>query len=238
MKKIILLLLAVSAVTISCNKNKHVPVSYSVETEKGDKPQDVYLPDSGSKYVELYVKFLTGSPTDSVTLEIQGLPLGVTVTPQRSSGIPTYYYKYVYHTTNATVGTYPVSILATAPGTDAKTYNYNLIVIPSDCATLFIDNTFSATNDCSTRGYTYQVTAKATGNKNVITLNNLGGYGTITNTTVNINCQHDSVYIYPQDIGNGITLQGNGTFTDNKMVLYYTATGSTSETCTATLTKQ
>ena len=234
MKKIILLLLAVYSVAVSCKKSVRQPVSYSVETETGLAPQDVYLPNTGHKYVELYVKFLTGSPTDSVTVEVTGLPAGITVNPQKSTGLPTYYYKYTYKTNNVAVGTYPVSIVATAPGTDPKTYKYNLVVIPADCATLFIGG-LKGTNSCSARGYNYNATADVTGTINTMSINNFGGYGTQTNMFVTLNCEQDSVYVGSQNIGNGIIVEGKGTFTNSKMIITYTATGTVYETCTDTL---
>jgi|GEM_PF-7118434 len=234
MKKIILLLLAVYSVAISCKKSVRQPVSYSIETETGLVPQDVYLPHTGHKYVELYVKFLTGSPTDSVTVEITGLPEGIKVTPQKSTGLPTYYYKYVYSTENMAIGTYPVTIVGTAAGTEPKKYNFNLVVIPADCASLFIGG-LKGTNSCSARDYNYNATAEVTGTKNTMTINNFGGYGTQTNMYVTLNCEQDSVYIGSQNIGNGIIVEGAGTFTNNKMVITYTATGTVYETCTDTL---
>ncbi len=240
MKRSVLFLVAFCAIMVSCTKNVHVPVSYTVNNEQDTTPQDVYLPATGTQYIALTVKFLGGSPTDSVTLEVNGLPNGITVSPQRSTGIPTYYYKYVYTTTNMAVGTYPVSIVGTAPGTQPQTYNFNLIVTPNDCATLYTGN-MNGSNNCPSRGYVYTAAGTGTGTANMLSINNLGGYGVSTNTTVKLNPDNDSLYITSQNIGNGVTLSGNGKFTPTKpakMLIYYTATGSATETCTATLTMQ
>ena len=239
MNRIVLCLLAFCAVTASCTKTVHVPVSYAVENERDTTPQDVYVPTTGEAYVALTVKFLTGSATDSVTLSVHGVPAGISVTPQKASGIPTYYYKYVYTTKNMPVGSYPVYIQASAPGTTDKYYSYNLVVIPTDCATLFTGN-LTGSNDCGPRGYTYMATATATGTQNTISINNLGGYGLNTNTYVTLDCQHDSLHIPSQVIGNGVTIEGKGTFTLSKMTIYYsavTAPGAAAEVCTANLTK-
>lgn len=238
MKRIVSLLLAFCAISLSCNKTVRVPVSYSVETETGKDPQDVYMSVTGTKYVALTVKFLTGASTDSVTLEVMGLPKGITVTPQKATGLPTYYYKYVYTTKDMPVGSYPVSIVATAPGTAPKTYNFNLIVRPNDCASFFMGG-MTGSNACSARNYTYNATGNATGTTNLISINNLGGYGLNTDVNVTLNCLTDSLYIPTQNIGNGVVMQGMGTFTTNQMIIYYTATapGEATETCTATLNR-
>ncbi len=241
MKRIVLFFVALCAVMFSCSKYRkpaHIPVSYAVENSQDTTPQDIYLPITGKKYVSVEVKFLTGNTTDSVTLEIKGLPQGITVSPQRSSGVPTYYYKYIYTTTNMPVGTYPVSIVATAPATEPKVYNFNLIVIPNDCAALFPE-TMKGSNSCSDRSYAYTTTLESP-NKNELIIHNLGGYGLETETHVILNCEQDSLYISSQNIGNGVIMEGKGTFTDSKLTIYYsavTAPGAAAEVCTATLSK-
>jgi len=235
MKRIILFLLTICAVGVSCTKSVKVPMSYTVENEKDTTPQNVYITATGKAYVDLTVKFLSGTP-DSVTLEVQGIPNGITVSPQRSTGIPTYYYKYIYTANNIAVGTYPISIVATAPGTATQVYNYNLIVIPADCASLFIGN-LTGSNGCTSRSYTYPVTGVSSGTTNVLTVNNFGGYGSNTSVNISLNCDIDSLYIPSQNIGNGITMQGSGTFTSSGMNVYYTVSGAVSESCSATLSK-
>ncbi len=239
MKRIVLFLLAFCAIIISCKKVVRVPLNYSVENAQDTTPQDVYLMSTGTAYVDVEVKFLGGPATDSVTLEVRGVPAGITVSPSKATGIPTYYYKYVYTTKNMPVGTYPVSIVSSAPGTVTKTYNYNLIVIPADCGTLFIGN-LNGSNNCSVRDITYVSEVTATDTANKVSVNNLGGYGLNTNTIVKLDCEHDSLHIASQNIGNGVTMSGYGTFTSNKMVIYYSAVatpGAPADVCTATLSK-
>ena len=90
-----------------------------------------------------------------------------------------------------------------------------------------------------TRDYTYNATGTATDTVNVLSINNLGGYGLNTNTIVRLNCNQDSLYIDQQVIGNGVTLSGSGTFTANTLTINYSAVktpGQPAEVCTATLT--
>jgi len=240
MKRIVVFLLASCAIISSCTKNVKVPLNYSVENEKDTTPQDVYITSTGKAYVDLTVKFLGGSSTDSVTLEVMGVPTGITVSPAKSTGIPTYYYKYIYTANNMPVGKYPISIVSTAPGTQPKTYNYNLIVMPTDCAALFTGS-LSGSSNCSVRAYTYTATGASAGTVNDLSINNLGGYGVTTNTNVIMNSEVDSLSIPLQNVGNGVTIKRYGTFTASTMTIYYsavTAPGAQAEVCTTTLTKQ
>jgi hypothetical protein len=240
MKKIALSLLTLSVVFISCSKHVYVPVSYSVEDDYGKAPSQFYIPSNGpSQDIDLTVKFLTGSATDSVTLQVEGLPAGITVSPQKSTGLPTYYYKYVYTTSNVAPGNYPVNIVASAPHTQDQVFNVNLVVIPPNVASLFSGN-LSGSNACNTRSYTYTATGSLGDTVNTLVINNLGGYGLGTYTTAKMNSFHDSLTIPQQLIGNGVTISGYGTFTLNQLTIYYSAIttpGAAAEVCTATLTK-
>jgi hypothetical protein len=240
MKKISVFIITLCVVFISCSKSVYVPVSYSVEDDYGKAPSQFFIPDSGvSANIDLTVKFLSGSATDSVTLQVVGLPAGLTVTPQKATGLPTYYYKYVYTANKLAVGTYPISIVASAPHTQNKTYNINLVALPPNASTLFSGN-LSGSNACTSRSYTYTSTGTPGDTVNAVVINNLGGYGLNTNTVVKLNTKTDSLSIAQQVIGNGVSLSGYGTFTLSAMTIYYTAVtapGAAADACTATLTK-
>lgn len=240
MKKVAFFFLAICGLVSSCSKSVYVPVSYSVEDDYGKVPSQFYIPSNGtSSDIDIVVKFLSGSPTDSVTLQVVGLPSGITVSPQKSTGLPTYYYKYVYTTNNVAVGTYPVSFIASAPHTQDQKIDFNLIVIPPDCASLFT-GTLTGSNACTSRNYTYTSTGSLGDSVNKVVITNLGGYGPTTSTIIKLNCQHDSLTIANQNIGNGVMMSGYGTFTGNQMTIYYSAVttpGAAAETCTATITK-
>jgi hypothetical protein len=239
MKKISLLLLVLGAMASSCSKTTKIPVAYSVETPQGNALTDIYIPDSGSYDLPVLVKFLSGSSTDRVTLMLTGLPASVTATSDSISGIPTFSADFVLNTNHADHITFPVSLVSSAQGSVSKHADFLVHIIPADCATLLF-GTYSGSNACTARNYTYTAVAGSHGTANTLNINNFGGYGTSTNTYVTVNCAHDSLYIPSQNIGNGTTLEGYGVFAANQMTVYYTATntpGGFAETCTAVLNK-
>jgi len=244
MKKFSLFLLTIfvtfGVIIVSCTtKYVKVPISFSVVTNHQDKVTDIFIPDHGSYDMQILVKFLSGTASDNVTLKVIGLPADVTVTPDTFSAVPTYIQDFVFTTTSAAHATYPVAIVATAPGVGAQIYNFNLTVTDADCA-VNLWGAFSVHNDCSISNYDYTATGVATGTANTLTINNFGGYGSAVNASVTLNCNNDSLFIANQNIGNGIIAQGYGVFTANSMTIWYTASnvpGVGNESCSATFTK-
>ena len=245
MKKIGLSLLTMfvtfGVIIVSCTtKYVKVPISFSVVTNHQDKVTDIFIPDHGSYDMQILVKFLSGTASDNVTLKVIGLPADVTVTPDTFSAVPTYTQDFVFTTTHAAHATYPVSIVATAPGVAAQIYNFNLTVTDADCA-VNLWGAFSVHTISSARpNYDYTATGVATGTANTLTINNFGGYGSAVNASVTLNCNNDSLFIASQNVGNGIIAQGVGVFTANTMTIWYTASNVPSvgsEACTATFTK-
>ncbi|MCF8448872.1 MAG: hypothetical protein K9G49_03280 [Taibaiella sp.] len=243
MRKVVLFLLALSVVTLSCQKSPKsvkVPVSYVIESGQNAPLGDTYIPDAGTYTMPVLVKYLGGYQEDKVTISIKGLPADVTVAQDTFSKVPTYRADFVFTTTNAVHATYPITITASAPGSDPKTYTFNLSVISADCAAS-LWGALSGANACTARNFNYVSTGVATGVTNELDIVNFGGYGSSTKTRVKLNCVKDSLTIPSQNIGNGTVLQGSGTFSGNTMTIYYTASstpGGFPETCTATYTRQ
>ncbi len=242
MKKTVLILLALCAVVLSCQKTPtsvKVPVSYVVETAKNEPVSEIFIPDNGTYTMSLLVKYLGGFQEDDVMIALSGLPSDVTVSHDTFSKVPTYQADFVFTTANASHGTYPMTITSKADGSDAKTYNFNLTVRAADCASSLLGD-LSGANECSNRDYTYTATAVATGITDKLQIINFGGYGSNTNTTVYLNCNENTLTIPSQNIGNATILEGSGTFTGNSMTITYTASntpGGFPETCNVTLTK-
>lgn len=235
MKKIALILLAFCAFIVSCQKYVKIPVSYTVESAQGTALPDIFVPDAGTYDLAAWVKFLTGTNEDSVTIVLKGLPADVVVERDTLKGLPSYTGHFMLHTTNAVHATYSLSILAYASGSQPKTYNFKMTVIAADCAQgLF--GSYTGNNACTGRTYNYPVTIGSAGVANTFNISNFGGYGTNTVTHVVINCNNDSLTIPAQNIGNGAVLEGKGVFTASTITLYYTASstpGGFPETCTA-----
>lgn len=239
MRKIALLLLSFGTLVGACTKTVKVPLSYTVESPGSNKVDDAYIADSGVTNIPFIVKFLTGFPYDSVTVKLSGLPAHIKIPQDSFKRIPTYTANYAFSTNKAPLASYPLTLTTKAPGSEAKTYKFNLIIKPASCAAV-LQGTYNGTNACTARNYPYSISVTATG-KNTVDIVNFGGYGSATLTHVNINCNRDSVYIPNQNIGNGTILSGYGTFAGNKMTIYYKASSTPdgyAEDCTATLTKQ
>lgn len=239
MRKVVLFFMALCAVAVSCQKTTKIPVSYTVETLQNTPLGDIYIPDSGTYTLPVLVKYMTGYHEDKVTVSIKGLPADIKVYEDSFSEVPTYRANFVFITTNAAHATYPVTVTASAPGTKSQIQTFNITVTEADCASTLWGN-FNGANQCTARNYAYVATGIATGTANTLDIKNLGGYGPTTLTHVTLNCNHDSLFIPMQNIGNGTSLSGYGTFTASSMKIYYIATsvaGGAGETCNVTLTR-
>ncbi len=240
MKKIGLLVITffvvACVVVISCDKAVKVPVSYTVVTNHATTVNDIFIPDSGRFDMQILVKFLSGYAQDNVTLKISGLPADISVTPDSFSAVPSYVEDFVFSTNHAAHNTYRITITGYAPEETPQTYSFNLTVIPADCATSLLGS-LSGHNACSVTGNTSHTATSTWVAQNTLSVNDFGGYGTNTNTTVYLNCDNDSLAIPSQNIGNGVVLQGSGTFTASGMSVTYNTTGTSTDNCTVTYAK-
>jgi hypothetical protein len=241
MRRIALLVLLCGFVA-SCTKTVKIPLSYKVETEHSatGTVDDAYVPQTGPYHLRLSVKFLEGNLIDSVTVRLSGLPSTVTTNVDSIKARPTYVADFTLTTNGAPLTVYPVTLTATAPGTTPQVYKFNLRIIPPDC-TAFVAGTYNGNNACTARNYPYSVTVASNGTANTVAITNFGGYGSSTQAIATLNCNHDSLFIANQSIGNGTTVQGYGTFDGTNMTIWYSASntpGGFPETCSATLTKQ
>jgi hypothetical protein len=240
----IALLVTFCAFVASCTKTKTVkiPLSYTVETEHSATGivEEAFVPRTGVYHLRLNVKFLSGNNTDSVTVKLGGLPATIKVAVDSFKKLPSYIADFVLVTNGAPLTVYPMTLTATAPGTKAQVYKFNIHTIPADCSA-FLSGTYSGTNACTARNYAYSITVDPAGSANTIAIHNFGGYGSSTTAFATLNCDQDSLFIANQNIGNGTVLQGYGTFTGSGMTIWYSASntpGGFPETCSATLTKQ
>jgi hypothetical protein len=242
MRKIVLLLSAFCILIAACDKTQKQPLTYSVTNDElATGLLDVYLPDSGHYNMQALVKFLNGYPNDSVKLVFTGLPAGVKVTPDTFTAVPTYTANFDFYTKNVPHGVYPITLTAYTPThLTPQTYNFNLIVIPANAASIF----YGRLNDSSAcTGRTYSNTfpvGVSSGTKNVLIINNFAGFGPGVNVYVYLNQLDNTLNIPSQVAGNGSTITGSGTYTENKMIINYTSKGTPTtgdETCTAVYSK-
>ena len=240
MKRILVLLCCVAVVVLmgtimhSCNTKDSVNrLSYSVDTIY----QNLYIGDSGITHWQVKLSFLSGNPNEQVTMTLNGLPARISVTPATVTAVPTINQDFQFYTNHQTHGTYPVNLTVYSPTTGNKIFYFNIIVVNAGCA-LNMPGTYSGSNACIVGSGPYTATVTNLGS-DTININNLGGYGTSSNTRVAVNCNVDSLIIPYQTDGNGDTIMGAGTFNNTGMILYYTkkTAAGNNDQCTATLTK-
>jgi hypothetical protein len=242
MKKtgLVLLVLAMIAFAGACSKRFiKDPVEYTIVTQYDSILRDVYIPNTGTYEMSLEVKFLTGYHSDKVLVTMSQMPARVSVTPDTVDEIPTYIQTYKFTSAGAALGTYPVTVTAYTPTQGFRTYTFNVIVIPADCAALLFGS-LNGSNACSLTNYTYASTGQSTGIKNKLNINNFGGYGPEATAYVLLDCTNATLTMPSQRIGNGSTIEGTGTFTPNGLIINYTAVstpGGPADVCTATYTK-
>ena len=239
MKKFLLLLLSASVV-LSCSKSVKEPVAYTVQSPSSEKVKDFDIADSGVIDMPIVVKFLSGYAYDPVRVNLVGLPFDIKTSADTFNEVPTYTAHFILKTNKARPGVYPVSIVAKAPGSEAKTYPFNITVVSVDCTSPLYGN-FDCTNACTARNYTYTATSTGTPTANAMEISNFGGYGPTTKTFVQLNCKTGTLTIPEQNIGNNTNLSGSGTFTSNSMTITYSASttpGGFAESCTVTMTKK
>lgn len=239
MKKFLLLLLSASVV-LSCSKSVKEPVAYTVQSPNSEIVKDFDIPNTGTIDMPILVKFLSGYAYDAVRVNLVGLPFDIKTTPDTFNQVPTYTAHFLLKTQNARPGVYPVSIVAKAPGSEAKTYPFKITVVRVDCSSdLYGD--FDCSNACTARNYTYTASAQGTATANSMAVSNFGGYGPATSTFIQLDCKTGTLSIPQQNIGNNTNLSGSGTFTSTSMTITYTASttpGGFGETCTVTMTKK
>ncbi|MBX2904686.1 MAG: hypothetical protein KF744_01520 [Taibaiella sp.] len=239
MKKLSIFILALCLTVVACDKKVAQPLSYTVESTQNKPMGDTYISDNGTYTLSVLVKFLTGDAGDKVNLKLTGLPAGVATNTDSFSQEPTYRADFKLTMTNAPHGTYPITISTDVRGVNKKTFKFNLIVRSADCAANLWGN-FNGSNECTGRTFTYTATGVSTGATNELDITNLGGYGENTTTRVILDCDHNTLTIPSQNIGNGTVVQGDGTFNGNSMHIVYHTTyvsGAAPEDCAANLTR-
>lgn len=241
MRKFVLFLLTICVIGTSCTKQVKVPLSYDVSND----PQttgvlDIYVPDTATYDMAVLVKFLTGATTDSVKLSLSSMPANITVTPSTYGALPTYTEHFIFTTNGAALGKHPVTLTASVTGEVSKTYNFNIIVLPTNSANFFA-GALTTHNACSASNYSYAITGivEDTTAKNVLYINNFGGYGPEANARVEFDPYNGTINVPLQTIGNGVRLSGSGTYTPDSLVINYSGLtpGGVTDNCTATIAR-
>lgn len=126
-KKISILSLLLSVITVSGCKKSSNPISYSVNGLT-DIPVEQYSDTTFP--VAISVALISGNQ-EVVTLTPTNLPTGVTVSPACISGTPSFANYFTFHVNVDTAGTLPIQIVATTASGNKRTFAFNLDVSPN-----------------------------------------------------------------------------------------------------------
>lgn len=157
MKKTALAVLAICSLAFSCKKKDaststspaYDSLKYIVNNIKDITVQQyqdsiIYLP------IELEYK---SGIQESLNVTMTGLPTGGSLTPTTISGIPTFSSNFMLNYFFTTSGTYPITVTASSAKSGAKSFNFNLNVMPRTCAYGLVgnyDGTCNFTSDTTT----------------------------------------------------------------------------------------
>jgi hypothetical protein len=232
MRKAFLLFTLVSFTFASCVKRQNnKPTTYVV-----NGVHDVTLMDNTQS---LDLQFLYMGPIqENVTLDVSGLPQGVTKTISVVQGVPTFNTMVSFSDMSAIPGTYPVQLVCDGTETGEKTYDFNVKVKNQPVCGLL--TSYNGTSNCGIANFTNDITAVTTvedANINDIRFSNFGGNGFSANGVAN--CSDMTIIIPYQSINGNTSISGQGTFTSTGTVtIYYTIiVGGVSTNCSFTMNR-
>ncbi|NDC41328.1 MAG: hypothetical protein EBZ77_07240 [Chitinophagia bacterium] len=217
----------------SCVKETPATLNFGI-----DSVAAIYINHNDTSTVPMLVRFLAGNDKEAVSLTVTGLPAKVRLEKDTLTGYPTFTANFRFAADSAPIGLYPINIVTYSKSNGYRTYALNLGVVKNNC-TQVMEGSYTGSNACKRTNYTYPVTAYMLSGT-ALQINNLGGYGTNTNATAVLDCNTNTVTIDQQNIGNGVTMKGYGTFSENKLTISYIALntpGGYNDTCTAVLTR-
>jgi hypothetical protein len=153
------------------------------------------------------------SAQETVTLSLSALPQGITkdTTNWITSGIPTYTTELLLLDTTqagAALGTFPMTLTATGSLTGAKTFPFNIKIVPQPpCSAFLLGKYLNCSSSCGLGGlYTDSVYADPNV-VNKIWFTNLNGTG--LKIYGMYSCNSEAITIPTQTVG-GITYSGSG----------------------------
>jgi len=239
-KKLSHWLLAGAVISIaSCSKSDNpapppaIPFTYSVSGV-----QDQMIQTNGAKTMALQVHALTGTP-EQVTLVVRGLPAQITAAPAPPYGTPGFNSDVLFTASNATPGTYSLTLETTSASTQKQAYTFNLKVSaqPVDDCISEVVAAYNGHESCNQGTDDYSITVMATGTANKVVIGNLYNMG--GNPYALLNCSNKTFTIPTQTVtgtgGTSLTYSGTGSYTANTFTVNYTITnGSESNSCTVT----
>ncbi len=219
MRKAYLLFTLLMIGLASCKpKQNNKPTTYAVSNV-----HDIELTQGEEYSYELFLSYL-GPVQENVTLDISGLPEGITVDFSKTGGVPSFGSVVTLRNNSAEPGVYPCELHTTGTQTGEKTYEFTITVKAEPlCGTL---GTYAYTMVCDTTGAgatSEVITAAQTPVENAVNpvrFENFGRRGWVV--IAKINCSNNTIEIPLQSVGGGLEISGQGTFSSTGMNVNYT----------------
>ncbi len=207
----LILLSLVSLGIYSCSKDSGSPVTYTVSGLT-----DVSLAQGESDVLTLTISNAS-SYQEQVSLDVEGVPTGVSVSFSAKSGTPAFTTNITLSNNSAAIGTYNCTLGVKGTQTGTRYYKFTLII--------------TATAACGLPGpYAYTQTCNAnTGTENLISFStngsvrfaNFGAQG--WTVFAYVNCGTGVMEVPLQSVGNNTQVSGTGTFNvDGTVNMNYT----------------
>lgn len=225
----------------SCTKDKdNNAIQFSV-----NGITDMKFPANQSGTLVLEVKHQSGNQ-ETVSITINGLPANVSYELSSASGTPTYATTLTVTANNATPGTYPVSVVATAASGESRTFSFNLILENNyDCVGEMV-GTYNGSQSCDYSGTntTTIIFKKDSGNPESFTYKHYYGF----DVKGQLDCVTNEITIPEQTFepyqGTQFKYTGSGKFTPPgaitlsiKEVRYYNGNQVRIDNCSYTLVR-
>jgi hypothetical protein len=245
MKTVYSILIAAAAVMTGCSKENNNNNPYYGEDYGPFKytisgTQDTTIEQSGEANILLtFTK--TSGPTENVSLEVTGVPENVTVSLEPTMAKPPFTALLRVVSKRAAIGNYPILITGRSTKTGNTVHNLNLNIKAYTNAAFLVEGV------CTTSGACTPQTGALSHEANVVVAttapNRVEIHGFWSDSWSNVVYADlkpaDKTVAIPAQTVNGLTFEGNGTYTEGSMHINYTVKGPlVDEACNITYTRK
>ena len=150
----------------------------------------------------------TGDFQETVSLNVEGLPSGVSVSFSTKSGIPTFSTRITFSNNSAAMGTYDCRLAITGASTGTKYYDFTLVISNEAACGLPGPYIYTATCNGQLTGTDSLLSFTNTAS---VRFGNFGAHGWIVYGYVN--CATGVIEVPLQSVGNNTQVGGTGSFT-------------------------
>lgn len=218
MKKIVTLILLalISLGVYSCSKDSSTPVTYTVSGLTS-----VRVAAGESDLLALTISN-TSTYQEQVSLDVEGVPSGVSVSFSNKSGTPPFTTNITFTNTSAAVGTYNCKLVVNGSKTGKRFYEFTLVV--ASTAACNLPGPYVYTQTCNSGAGTEDLEAFSTNGS--VRFTNFGAHG--WSVFAYVNCGAGVLEVPLQPVGNATQVSGTGTFNaDGTIHINYTVLNTT-----------